>query len=371
MKNVFVVIGTRPDAIKMAPLIKELRMRDGVDCRVICCGQHKEILADVLEERGIVPNISFSVMREGQSLASLTERLISCMRKTLEGTQVSLIAVHGDTTTALCSALVAFSLGIPIAHVEAGLRSGDLMRPYPEEMNRRAIALLASLHFAPSVSSAENLYREGIEKSRVFITGNTVYDALIESLDDNFSHPILDWVADRRFALLTAHRRENKANLLDILLGVRDALSELDIPAVFPVHPSKETKDAAEKVFASYNGVYLSPPLAPYEFQNLLARCYVAITDSGGVQEEAPALSKPVLVLRDKTERIDELASGALILGGTSRESVRASLVSLLSDGAAYQRAANAKSRADIGAACRIADIICDFLKPPRAQAFR
>ena len=356
------VVGTRPDAIKMCPVIKELKARRQITCRVLSSGQHREMLADVLSKNGLHADVELAVMRKGQSLAALTERLIASLREAIEKEMPSLIIVHGDTTTSFCAALVGFSLGIPVAHVEAGLRSMDIKNPYPEEMNRRAIALFSELHFAPNRSAEENLLREGIETSKIFVTGNTVYDALKNAFDESFSHPVLERFGNRPFVILTAHRRENRNKLEHILLGVRDALEECGIPAVFPVHPCKETVAAAERVFGNCELVILSEPMSAYEFHNLLARCYIAVTDSGGVQEEAPAFSKPVLVLRDVTEREEELRSGALVLGGTARESVYRALKELIRDGDKYQRAAKAKSRTQTGAAEKIADIVCRYL---------
>ena len=362
LNKALAVVGTRPDAIKMCPVIKELKARHEIVCRVLSSGQHREMLADVLSRNGLCADVELSVMRHGQSLAALTERLTASLRKAIEREKPSLIIVHGDTTTSFCAALVGFSLGIPVAHVEAGLRSYDLKNPYPEEMNRRAIALLSDLHFAPNRCAEKNLLREGIEANKIFVTGNTVYDALKNSFNESFSHPTLEWANGRPFLIITAHRRENRNKLEHILSGVRDALEEFEVPAIFPVHPSREVREAALSVFDDCELVRLTPPLSAYEFHNLLARCYIVVTDSGGVQEEAPAFAKPVLVLRDVTEREEELKNGALVLGGTTRESVCRALKELLRDGEKYQRAAQAKSRTRIGAAERIAQIICNYL---------
>ena len=362
MYKVFAVVGTRPDAIKMCPLIKELKKRDGIICRVLSSGQHRELLSGVLSENNISADIELSVMRDGQSLPALTERLIASLRAVVEREAPSLIIVHGDTTTAFCAALIGFLVNVPVAHVEAGLRSGNVESPYPEEMNRRAIGLLAKLHFAPTEIAKENLMREGISTSRIFVTGNTVYDALAESYDGNFTHPMLDKIGTSPFVILTAHRRENGEKLEQILLGVRDAIKESRIQVIFPVHPSPRTTEAARRVFDGCDRVHMCPPLSAYAFQNLLARCFFAVTDSGGVQEEAPALGKPVLVLRDLTEREEELKSGALLLGGTSRESVYVSFKKMIDNIEKYRRAAEEKSRTQRGAAKKIADIICDSL---------
>ena len=362
MYKVLAVVGTRPDAIKMCPLIKELKKRENIICRVLSSGQHRELLSGVLAGNGVSADIELSAMREGQSLSRLTERLFVSLRAVIEREAPSLLIVHGDTTTAFCAALVGFLAKVPVAHVEAGLRSGDIESPYPEEMNRRTIGQFAKLHFAPGEIAKNNLLREGVDPSFIFVTGNTVHDALAECYDENFTHPILDETGGAPYVILTAHRRENGDKLEQMLSGVRDALEELRLQAVFPVHPSRRTTEAARRVFDGCGRVHICAPLSAYEFQNLLARCFLAVTDSGGVQEEAPAFGKPVLVLRDLTEREEELKSGALLLGGTSRESVRASFKEMVGNIEKYRFAAEERSRTQTGAAKKIADIICDSL---------
>ena len=363
MKRVLAVVGTRPEAIKMFPLIAELKKREGIVCRVLSTGQHGEMLDSALAEFGIVPDIRFVTMREGQTLNGLSARLLQKLPEVLREEAPSVVLVHGDTTTAAISALAAFNEQIPVAHVEAGLRTGDMKSPFPEEFNRRLISLAASLHFAPTVRAAEELLREGIASERIFVTGNTVHDTLGYTVRDDYWSARLEWARGSRLLLLTAHRRESRgARMREALLGIRDViLSRKGVKVIFPVHPSPSASAVAFEVFRDCESVMLTEPLSTTEFHNLIARSYLVITDSGGVQEEAPSLSVPVLLIRDKTERTEELTSGAVIIGGTDRRTVSDTLSELLDGGSAYDAAKRAKSRAIRGAARSIADIIVKY----------
>ena len=367
IKTVLLVFGTRPEAIKMCPLARELQSRKGIRTLVCVTGQHKSMLNQVLEVFQVTPDFDLSIMKEGQDLFDITAAVLSGMKKVLREACPSLVLVHGDTSTAFAAALAAFYLGIPVGHVEAGLRTYQIHSPFPEEFNRQAVGALASLHFAPTKPAAENLVREGKKEGTVFVTGNTAIDALKLTVREDYSHPQLEWSRGSRLVLVTAHRRENLgAPMHRMFRAIRRVLDEHeDVKAVCPVHLNPAVREAAQRVFGenSPRGIqermHIIEPLDVFDFHNFLARAYLVLTDSGGIQEEAPSLGKPVLVMRDTTERPEGVAAGTLKLAGTDEQGIYDSFTQLLDDRDAYQAMAHASNPYGDGHACeRIADII-------------
>ena len=326
MPKILAVFGTRPEAIKMGPLVTELKRRSSLSVSVCVTGQHREMLDDVLPVFGIVPDFDLSVMRESQTLSALTEAVLRGMRPILVETGPDLVLVHGDTTTALAAALSCFYEKIPVGHVEAGLRTYRLDAPFPEEFNRRAVDLAACLRFAPTLRAKENLIAEGCDPDTVFVTGNTVIDTLNTTVTESYSHPLLSWATEggRNLILLTAHRRESIGEpMRSAFRGIRRFLeAHPDCRAVYPVHPNPAVRAVAEEVFAGCENLRLADPLSLSDCHNFEARCLFCVTDSGGIQEECCALGKPVLVLRDATERPEGVDAGILRLIGTEEERV-------------------------------------------------
>ena len=360
-KKILMIFGTRPEAIKMCPLVRELKKRGTFECRVCITGQHRELLRSVLGLFEIVPDYDLSIMRAGQDLFDITVSVMDALKEVLRSEGPDLVLVHGDTTTAFCAALAAFYLKIPVGHVEAGLRTYDLSAPFPEEWNRRAIALLASLHFAPTPKAGEHLRREGIDPSRILITGNTGIDALSTTVRRDYTHPILDWVGSGRLLLMTAHRRENLGvPVRRIFRGIRRIAEEFeDVRVVYPVHPNPAVRQIAWEELGQCERVRMIEPMDVVDFHNILAACYLVLTDSGGVQEEAPALGKPVLVMRSSTERPEGLEAGVMRLIGTGEGSVFRGIRELLENRALYDVMAQGKNPyGDGNASRRIADCL-------------
>ncbi len=365
MKKVMLVFGTRPEAIKMCPLVLELKTRPEFETSVCVTGQHLQMLDQVLEAFDVVPEFNLSVMQEKQTLFDITEKVLAGMHGILEHTKPDVVLVHGDTTTTLASALAAFYLGIPVGHVEAGLRTYNIRSPYPEEFNRQAVDSLSDYLFAPTDVSKGNLEREGKVPETIYVTGNTAIDALKTTVRSDYTHPELDWAADSRLVMLTAHRRENLGEPMYRIFGaIRRIVDEFpDIKVIYPVHLNPVVREAARDVLGGHARVRLIEPLDVLDFHNFLSRSYIILTDSGGIQEEAPSLGKPVLVLRDTTERPEGVAAGTLKLTGTDEETIYSEFKTLLTDKAAY----NAMSRAsnpygDGLASKRIADILNEKL---------
>ena len=376
--RVLSVFGTRPEAIKMSPLALELARREHIDPQVCVTAQHREMLDGVLSVFGVAPDYDLDIMRPGQTLADITSRVLSGLGGVLESARPDLVLVHGDTTTTFAAALAAFYAKIPCGHVEAGLRTFDRWSPYPEEMNRRLAGQLCTLHFAPTARNAENLRREGVEGG-VFVTGNTVIDALAYTArGEGFSSPqlrALDF-SGRRVIALTCHRRENYGRPMEnIFAAVREiAERHPEVLIVYPVHLSPAVRECAGLLLGGVANIALIEPLDAVDMHRLMARSYLVMTDSGGIQEEAPALGKPVLVLRRETERPEAVEAGTVALAGTETADIVRLAETLLADGAAYARMAHAVNPYGDGHACRrIADAIeYSFgLRSEAPEAFR
>lgn len=363
MKNVRImsVFGTRPEAIKMCPLVKELASRPGIES--LCCvtAQHRQMLDQVLEAFHITPDYDLDVMKPGQTLSDITARVLKGLEEVIQKEKPQMVLVHGDTTTTFAGALAALYSQTAIGHVEAGLRTYDKYSPYPEEMNRQFVGCMADLHFAPTELSRENLLKEGKNPASIVVTGNTAIDALGTTVREDFSNPILEWAAGSRLIVLTAHRRENLGEPMHRMFrAIRRVVEEFpDVKVAYPVHLNPLVQKAAEEELGDCPQVKLVEPLEVVEFHNLLARSYLILTDSGGIQEEAPSLGKPVLVLRDTTERPEGLRAGTLKLAGTGEEAIYSLVRQLLTDQAEYQRMSRASNPYGDGkASARIADAI-------------
>ena len=361
MKKIMLVFGTRPDAVKMSPLVNELKKRSGFAVAVTVTGQHRAMLDDVLSVFGITPDYDLSVMRTGQSLFDVMTDVLNGMKPVLEREKPDIVLVHGDTTTAFAAALACFYLHIPVGHVEAGLRTNDILTPFPEELDRRAIDLISCLDFAPTQSAADVLIKEGKSPDRVFVTGNTVVDALKATISDEYTYPELPIPDEGRLILITMHRRESIGEPMERSLhAIREVLEKHpDCHALLPMHPNPAVREIVTRVFSGCGQVLLTEPLNVRDWHNLEARCYLCLTDSGGMQEELPYLGKPVLVLRDKTERPEGVSGGAAKLVGTDADAIKESFTELLDDREAYAKMAQIRSLYGDGDACRrIADCL-------------
>ncbi|NLY51844.1 MAG: UDP-N-acetylglucosamine 2-epimerase (non-hydrolyzing) [Firmicutes bacterium] len=361
-----VVFGTRPEAIKMAPVVKALQARpDRFAVQVVVTGQHREMLDQVLDFFHLTPDYDLGIMRHGQTLTDITCRVLQGLEGIITEEKPEVVLVHGDTTTTFAASLAAFYQRVPVGHVEAGLRSHDLYNPFPEEMNRKLTGALAALHFAPTQGAAENLQREGVPDSRIFLTGNTVIDALLGTVREDyvFQDPVLKDLnfSEERVILLTTHRRENWGKPMEqIFSGVRELVASFpDVRVVFPVHKNPRIREAAGRAFEDLSRVDLIEPPGYEEFANLMARAFLLLTDSGGLQEEAPSLGKPVLVLRETTERPEGIEAGTALLVGTDTRRIVEETARLLTDPEAYRNMAEVPNPYGDGrAAQRIADIL-------------
>ncbi len=364
MIKVMLVFGTRPEAIKMCPLVKELKNRSETEVKVCVTGQHKEMLSQVLEAFNVVPDYNLSVMKSKQTLFDITNSILLSIRDVLNAEKPDIVLVHGDTSTTFATALACFYLGIKIGHVEAGLRTYNISSPFPEEFNRQATSIISSFNFAPTETAAEHLLKEGKAPSSVFITGNTVIDALKTTVTKNYRHEILDWASDSKLILLTAHRRENLGKAMqDMFKAIRRVVEEhSDIKLVYPIHLNPIVRETANNAFRGCDRIKLIEPLDVLDvldFHNFMARSYLILTDSGGIQEEAPSLGIPVLVLRDTTERPEGVAAGTLCLVGTTEDKVYKEFSRLLDDSNEYKKMSNAINPYGDGTASKkIADIL-------------
>lgn len=324
MKKVVVVFGTRPEAIKMCPLVKELRTRKNIETLVCVTGQHRQMLDQVLDTFGIIPDFDLSIMKDKQTLFDVTIGILEGMKAILESEKPDLVLVHGDTSTTFASSLAAFYLQIPIGHVEAGLRTYDIYSPYPEEFNRQAVGVLAQYHFTPTQLSKDNLLREGKTPESIFVTGNTAIDALQTTIQEDYTHPELEWIGESRFILITAHRRENLGEpMRHMFRAIRRIIEEYsDVKAIYPIHMNPRVRQIAEEELSGCERIKMIEPLEVLDFHNFLSRSYLILTDSGGIQEEAPSLGKPVLVMRDTTERPEGIEAGTLKLVGADENNI-------------------------------------------------
>lgn len=361
MKKVMVVFGTRPEAIKMCPLVKELYKNK--DFRTIVCltGQHRQMLYQVMDCFQVTADYNLDIMQKNQTLFDITISILTGMKNILEKERPDLVLVHGDTSTTFATALAAFYMQIPVGHVEAGLRTYDLSAPYPEEFNRQAVGITARYHFAPTDTARQNLLREGKREDTIYVTGNTVIDALQTSIRKDYTHPILEWAKGSRLVLMTAHRRESFGEpMYQIFRGIKRVLDEFeDVKVVYPIHLNPVVRDTANAVFGEHKQIKLIEPLDVLDFHNFMNTAELVLTDSGGIQEEAPSLGKPVLVLRNTTERPEGVAAGTLKLVGTEEERVYQEFRRLLTDRAEYDKMSHASNPYGDGTACRqIVEII-------------
>jgi len=361
MKKVMLVFGTRPEAIKMCPLVNELKSRDTLETVVCVTGQHRQMLDQVLEAFGVVPDYDLSIMKEKQTLFDVTVNILERIRAVLEEVQPDVVLVHGDTSTTFVTALACFYLRIPVGHVEAGLRTYNLDSPFPEEFNRQAVSIVAKYNFAPTELSKNNLLKEGRNPDSIYVTGNTAIDALKTTVRADYSHPELDWAAGSRLITITAHRRENLGEPMHRMFrAIRRIIEEIpDVKAIYPIHMNPVVRKAAEEELGGCDRIHIIEPLEVLDFHNLLARSTLILTDSGGIQEEAPSLGKPVLVMRDTTERPEGIAAGTLKLVGTDEEVIYHSCRELLENEEAYRAMSHASNPYGDGFSCRrIADIL-------------
>lgn len=355
------VFGTRPEAIKMCPLVNELKMRDTVETIVCVTGQHREMLDQVLQAFHVVPDFDLSIMKQKQSLFDITNSILTGMPAVLSETKPDIVLVHGDTTTTFAAALACFYLRIPVGHVEAGLRTYNMDSPYPEEFNRQAVDSISRYLFAPTDLSRDNLIREGKDPDSVYVTGNTGIDALKTTVQDSYDHPELEWANGSRLILITAHRRENLGEpMKQMFRAIKRVLDERpDVKAIYPIHMNPVVRETARKIFEENDRIHLIEPLDVVAFHNFQSRSYLILTDSGGIQEEAPSLGVPVLVMRDTTERPEGIKAGTLKLVGTEEESIYRNFLLLLDDEQEYQRMSHASNPYGDGfASKRIADIL-------------
>ena len=362
MKNrVMVVFGTRPEAIKMCPLVKELRRRDKLDTVVCVTGQHREMLDQVLTAFDVVPDYDLSIMRFKQTLFDVTISILEEMKAVLEEVKPDVVLVHGDTSTTFATALACFYLQIPVGHVEAGLRTYNIYSPYPEEFNRQAVGIVAKYNFAPTEMSRQNLIREGKDPSTIHVTGNTAIDALKTTVRDDYFHEHLEWASDGRLIMLTAHRRENLgAPLFNMFRAIKRVVDETpDIKVIYPIHMNPVVREAANEILGNRDRIRIIEPLEVLDFHNFLSRSHLILTDSGGIQEEAPSLGKPVLVMRDTTERPEGIEAGTLKLVGTDEDAIYKTFKLLLDNETEYEQMSHASNPYGDGFACkRIADIL-------------
>lgn len=355
------VFGTRPEAIKMCPLVNELKSRKNIKTIVCVTGQHRQMLDMVLETFGVVPDYDLSIMKEKQTLFDITTSILEGIGRVLDEAKPDVVLVHGDTSTTFVTALACFYKQISVGHVEAGLRTYNIYSPYPEEFNRQAVSIISKYNFAPTELSKNNLIKEGKSESSIYVTGNTAIDALKTTVKDSYSHPELEWAKDSRLIMITAHRRENLGEPMhNMFRAIRRVMEEYpDLKAIYPIHMNPVVRKAAEEELGGFDRIKIIEPLEVLDFHNFLARSYLILTDSGGIQEEAPSLGKPVLVMRDTTERPEGIKAGTLKLVGTEEETIYNSFKLLLEDKTSYENMSKASNPYGDGFACkRIADIL-------------
>ena len=361
MKKVMLVFGTRPEAIKMCPLVNELKTRRSIQTIVCVTGQHRQMLDQVLEAFHVVPDYDLSIMKDKQTLFDITTNILNRIKAVLEEVQPDVVLVHGDTSTTFVTALACFYLQIPVGHVEAGLRTYNIYSPYPEEFNRQAVSIISQYNFAPTELSQQNLLKEGKKPETIYVTGNTAIDALKTTVRDDYTHPELEWASDSCLILITAHRRENLGEpMQQMFRAIRRVMDEHpDVKAIYPIHMNPVVRETANSILGDDDRIHIIEPLEVLDFHNFLARSYLILTDSGGIQEEAPSLGKPVLVMRDTTERPEGIAAGTLKLVGTEEDTIYSNFKLLLEDPQEYAKMSNASNPYGDGFACkRIADVL-------------
>lgn len=361
MKKIMLVFGTRPEAIKMCPLVNELKKFNDIKTVVCVTGQHRQMLDQVLDVFNVVPDYDLSIMKEKQTLFDITSSILEKIKNVLELERPDLVLVHGDTSSAFVSALSSFYLHIPVGHIEAGLRTRDIYSPFPEEFNRQAISIISTYNFAPTQLAKQNLLDEKKDGASIFVTGNTVIDAMKITVTENYTHPELEWAKDSRLIFITAHRRENLGEPLHHMFrAIRRVLNEHpDVKALYPIHMNPLVREIAKQEFLGCDQIHIIEPISVVDCHNFEARCYLCLTDSGGIQEECPAYGKPVLVMRDTTERPEGIAAGTLKLVGTNEEVIYKTFTTLLDSEDEYEKMSKAcNPYGDGHASERIVEII-------------
>ena len=361
MKKVMLVFGTRPEAIKMCPLVNELKSRKEIETVVCVTGQHRQMLDQVLEAFDVVPDYDLSIMKDRQTLFDVTTNILNRIKEVLEEVHPDVVLVHGDTSTTFVTALACFYLQIPVGHVEAGLRTYNIYSPYPEEFNRQAVSIISAYHFAPTELSKQNLLKEGKNPDTIHVTGNTAIDALKTTVRADYTHPELEWAKGSRLIMITAHRRENLGEpMKHMFRAIRRVCDEHpDVKAIYPIHMNPVVRETAREILGDDERIHIIEPMDVLDFHNFLSRSFLILTDSGGIQEEAPSLGKPVLVMRDTTERPEGIKAGTLKLVGTDEQVIYENFKLLLENEEAYKAMSTASNPYGDGFACkRIADIL-------------
>lgn len=360
-----IVFGTRPEAIKMCPLVNELKKYNNISTVVCVTGQHRQMLDQVLKTFNVIPNYDLSIMKEKQTLFDVTTDILNKIKNVLEIEKPDVVLVHGDTSTTFSTALACFYLQIPVGHVEAGLRTYNLNSPFPEEFNRQAVSIISKFNFSPTEKSKMNLINEGKKEDTIYVVGNTAIDALHTTVREDYTHPELEWAKDSRLIILTAHRRENLGiPMHHMFRAIRKIVDEYpDVKVIYPIHMNPVVRKAAKEELSNSSQVHIIEPLDVLDFHNFLARSYIILTDSGGIQEEAPSLGKPVLVMRDTTERPEGIEAGTLKLVGTDEQNIYNNFKLLLENKDEYDRMAHASNPYGDGHTCeRIAKILIKSL---------
>ena len=359
--KVLSVFGTRPEAIKMCPLVNELKKRESIKTVVCVTGQHRQMLDQVLSAFNVKPDYDLSIMKESQTLFDVTTNILNSIKSVLEEVMPDIVLVHGDTSTSFVTALACFYLQIPVGHVEAGLRTYNIYSPYPEEFNRQAVSIISEYNFAPTELAKDNLIKEGRSADSIYVTGNTAIDALKTTVREDYTHPELDWAKGSRLIMITAHRRENLGEpMKNMFRAIKRVMDEHpDVKAIYPIHMNPMVRKTADEILGSYDRIRIIEPLEVLDFHNFLNQSYMILTDSGGIQEEAPSLGKPVLVMRDTTERPEGIKAGTLKLVGTEEEVIYENFKILLDDNEEYEKMTKASNPYGDGFACkRIADVL-------------
>ncbi len=362
MKKIMLVFGTRPEAIKMCPLVNELKTRKNIETVVCVTGQHRQMLDQVLSVFGVEPDFDLSIMKDKQTLFDVTVNILDRIKTVLEQVKPDVVLVHGDTSTTFVTALACFYLQIPVGHIEAGLRTYNIYSPYPEEFNRQAVGIISKYNFAPTELSKQNLLNEGKNPGTIYVTGNTAIDALKTTVKDDYTHPELEWAKGSRLILITAHRRENLGEpMKNMFRAIKRVMDEHpDVKAIYPIHMNPVVREMADAILGGNDKIRIIEPLEVIDFHNFLNKSYLILTDSGGIQEEAPSLGKPVLVMRDTTERPEGIDAGTLKLVGTNEETIYKEFKKLLENKEEYAKMSEASNPYGDGLASkRIADILC------------